>query len=406
MLKIGFFSILCCWVSFSLAQKNNPDSLFNDAQLKAQSGNYDAAILTLKELNKIYPENGDYATYLARVYFWDNQTVKAREILDSEWEKGNNSEETLRLFIQVLLTDNKGARAATLSDEGISRFPKEREYYQLQKAIALEQQDKDRDALVVIDQIPEGSDQYESAQYLKTQILQKQKNEVGVGYLNTTFSNPGAPPWHIWYAQYKRKLPRNDIIGRVNYGYLFGENAVQGEVDLYPKVGDNSYFYLNAGISDGQSVFPLVRLGAEFYHERNRWSGSVGARYLHFDQAQVLMLTGHLGRNFGGYFIAYRPFMVAISNDWFPSHILNVRKSFETKESFIQLDLQYGGVPYYFFVSNEFSRVSAYRAGINWKFRVRDNFFVQPIVMYEWEEFVPENYRHRYNVQLNLFLRF
>lgn len=406
MLKFLITYSLFLVVNLAVSQVSNPDSLFKEAQINAENKNYSSAIGILKTLNEQYPSNSDYSMYLSRLYFWDNQLMESLKIIEDEWKRGNNSEENLRLYLQVIFASNNFIRAIELSEEGINRFPSEQDYYRLQKAIALEKQNKDNEALMVLEEIAENSNYYKDAQYLKTQILQKQKNEIGVGYLNSTFSNPGAPPWHFLYIQYKRDFERIAVIGRTNYGYLFGQSATQAEIDLYPKVGRNSYFYFNGGISDGKSVFPLFRLGAEFYTESNQWSSSLGARYLHFNQAKVTMLTGHIGRNFGEYFIAYRPFAVTLSNDWFLSHIINIKKTFESKESFVQLDLQYGAVPYYFFVSNDFIRTNAYRVGVNWRFRIKNNLFLQPIFMYEWEEFVPTNFRNRYNVQLNLFKRF
>lgn len=407
MLKFLIAYGLFLYVNLAVSQVSNSGSLFKEAQINAENKNYTLAIGVLKTLIKQYPSNSDYAVFLSRLYLWDNQLMEALKIIEIEWKKGNSSEENLRLYLQLLLANNNDIKAVELSEEGINRFPSEHDYYRLQKAIALEKQNKDTEALMVLEEIAENSNYYyKDAQYLKTQILQKQKNEIGVGYLNSTFSNPGAPPWHFLSAQYKREFDRIAVIGRINYGHLFGQNATQAEIDLYPKVGMKSYFYFNGGVSDGKSVFPLFRLGAEFYKESNQWSGSLGARYLHFDQAKVTMFTGHMGRNFGEYFIAYRPFAVTLSNDWFLSHIINIKKTFESKESFIQLDLQYGAVPYYFFVSNDFTRTNAYRAGINWRFRIKNNLFLQPIFMYEWEEFVPYNFRNRYNVQLNLFKRF
>ena len=84
----------------------------------------------------------------------------------------------------------------------------------------------------------------------------------------------------------------------------------------------------------------------------------------------------------------------------------NVALKFEEKEAFVQLDLQYGAVPYYFFVNEEFLRTSAFRVGVNCRFRVSNNFFIQPIFMFELEEYIPKEFRNRYNTQLILSKRF
>lgn len=388
------------------AQVGNPDSLYTEARKNAENKNYDLSIEQINKLVSAYPENMDYSTYLANLYYWSEQYDLAQKQALQIFNNSSSNEETLNLLVRIELAGGKSKDLLKHSEQGITLFPGNKDFYILHKAQALEQLGRDKEALLTLEEIDKGSDYFPNAQYIKTQILRKQKNMVSVGYLNTSFSNPGFPPWHFGMIEYMRKTKNNAFVGRVNYGSLFGTSGMQAEIDAYPKLGKNKYLYLNTGISNGSTVFPLFRFGAEYYQDFKKYSTSIGGRYLHFENAKVLMFTGHIGRNFNTYNLSYRPYLVTINGDWFTSHIISLRKTFEEKESFIQLDLQYGAVPYYFFVSNEFLRTNALRAGINCRFRVSDNFFIQPILMYEFEEFVPNEYRNRYNVQLILSKRF
>lgn len=247
---------------------------------------------------------------------------------------------------------------------------------------------------------------YKEAEYLKMTILQAKKNKISIGYLNTSFLKPAATSFHFTTLDYQYNLARNALIARLNYGNMYNKTALQFEVDLYPKIGKKSYFYLNAGYSEASTIFPTLRLGAEFYHEEKKITSSIGTRYLYFKTENVLLYTGHLGINWGELFVSYRPYVNNRNQDWFVSHILNFKKNFTKKESFLQLDLQYGTLPYFFYTSDDFNRINAYRVGLNYKFRIKDHWFVQPIFMYEYEEYVPSKFRNKYNMQLVLSKRF
>ena len=389
-----------------IAQETNPDSLFLEARKSAESKDYNLAISKINTLIYSYPQNIDYTLYLARLYYWSEKFDLAQDQLLKIIEKSPSNEEAYSLLVKIELAAKKSSDLLTHSVKGMTLFVKNREYYKFYKAQALELLGRNKEALLILNNIKNTSDFYKDAQYSKNQLLKKQKNIISVGYLNTNFGNSGISPWHFGMIEYLRKTEKNAFVGRVNYGALYGSTGLQGEIEAYPKTGEKSYLYLNAGLSDGKSVFPIVRLGTEFYKNFNNYSTSIGVRYLHFNQSQVTMFTGHLGRSFHSFNISYRPYLLSLSDNWFSSHILNFRKSFEEKEAFVQLDLQYGAVPYYFFVSQEFLRTSAFRVGVNCRFRVSNNFFIQPIFMFELEEYIPKEFRNRYNTQLILSKRF
>lgn len=388
------------------AQKMDEDSLFQVARKNAEGKNYNLAIEQIKDLVSIDSSNLDYGMYLAQLYYWSEQYDLAQQQAMNVLAGADNYEAAFNLLVRIELAARKGAELLKHAEQGINLFPENKDFYILHKALALKELGREKEALLVIEQLDKSSNYYRDAQYVKNEILRQQKNLLSVAYLHTSFSNPGFAPWHFGTLEYLRKWKKISFIGRLNYGALFEKCGAQLELDAYPQLGKHSYLYLNTGVSDGCTVFPLVRLGFEYYLEYTKYSASLGGRHLQFNTDKVLMWTGHLSRNFQSYRLTYRPFVVLAGKGWFDSHILNFRKSFERKESFVQLDLQYGAVPYYFFVSEEFLRTSAYRAGINCKWRMKDNFFVQPILMYEWEEYVPNSFRNRFNLQVVLSKRF
>lgn len=400
--------LLFCFFSctFAQAQVQNADSLFEQVRLIAAAGNYQEALGQINHLRTNYPQNADYTLYAARLYYWSGYMDEAYDLVDGILLNAENkNEEAFKLRSSIALASRKYETLLEQSAKGIQWYPDDHLFYSLLQAQALEKLGRDHAALALLDTIADDSEKYQDAQYLKTGILQKKTNSVSLGYLFTGFTNPRFDPWHFAHFQYMAKTPKSAYVGRLNFGAPFGKAAVQAEFDAYPKITPKSYLYLNAGFSDGV-IFPLIRLGAEYYGERKIFGSSLGFRYLHFKTSQVLLLTGHLALNIDAFKISYRPYLLPQGNKWYTSHVVNLRQSFENKEAYVQLDFQYGVIPYYYFASNDFTRTSAYRVGVDFKFRITNHFFMQPVLMYELEEFLPGTTRNRYNLQIIFSKRF
>lgn len=402
--------ILFFFISFLfndvLAQENDPEIIFSSVRSAAELKKFDEAILQIETLISNYPKNLDYSIYLIRLQYWSGNLKVAQSLAENSVAKNPTNAEVFALLVKIELALENYPQVLAYSNNGISLFPNEIIYYNLHKALALEKLKQDEEAMLLLNEIPKSSNLYQDAQYLKTQILKKQKNIFSLGYLNTSFSSPGFSPWHFGIAEYLRINKNGVYVGRITNGNLFGISALQAEIDAYPRFSKNSYLFLNGGFSDGKSLFPTFRLGAEFFYDLKKYNFSLGSRYLHFSDSKVLMFTGHTAIYFNQWKLSYRPFLVNLDKKWFPTHILNLRKIFENKEAFIQFDLQYGALPYYFFTTSDLLRLNSLRSGIDVKFRIHDNYFLQTTFMYELEEFIPSETRNRYNIQLNLSKRF
>jgi len=388
-------------------QSTDPDSLFLEARSLAEKNDYSDAILIMEELSGKYPGNRDFSTYLARLYYWNDSPQKAEEILTRR-KADELYREELDLLIQVENKLFKPTEMLSLSDLGMNRFPEAKDHYLYSKAMAFVILNDDTAALELLAQIPKDSPEYNAADYLRTEILKKEKNTLSAGYLVTTFNETAFDPQQIAFVEYGRKFKSGTHLFRVNYAHMFGKQAVQFETDAYVKVKSNNYIYANLGVSEKLSVFPQLRAGFEFYREQKHFSVSLGARYLYFDNMNApLLLTGHIAYTTNNAWTAnYRPFVSFLDNKTLASHLVYFRKALPNKESYIQLDMQYGNLPYFYLTSDLLSRLEAYRIGINARFRVKYNWFVQPVFMYEYEEYVPANYRNRYTFQLILSHRF
>ncbi|MCL9805285.1 YaiO family outer membrane beta-barrel protein [Flavobacterium amniphilum] len=402
-IKISLFLIL--FAGNCIAQEA-PDTIFSKAKTMAAQNDYNASLALIKQLTSQYPDNLDYKLYLAQLYFWSQDYNASKTLLEPIVREKPNHKEATNLLIKTEFAIGNYETVIHKSKEAKNRFADNSGYYDLQEATALEKQGNEQKALAVLAAIPVNSEFKSEVNYLETQILKKKKNTLAIGHLFTDFENSPSS-MNITNIEYGRKIGKNTFIGRINYGSTKSNHELQTEIDVYLKIKPKSYIYLNSGFAGNNGIFPQYKFATEYFQDFNKISASLGARYLIFDKDNsTLLFTGHLGANLKNWKIEYRHYLAETNKDWLSSSILNFRRNFEATESYVQLDLQYGSLPYFFLNNESFERLSAYRIGINGKIRLQKNYFIQPVLMYEREEFIPDEFRNRYSVQLILSTRF
>ena len=403
-----FFSlwlILSCLSFNGYSQINSEDSLYNVAKEFVFSGNYSKGIEISKILVKEFPLNQEYKIFLGKAYGWKGEYDNAISVLTPIVLNFPPPIEALEALINVHLWSSDYLQVISYCDIGLKLNNSDLTPFQLKKAIALEKINSNDSALLIISEIL-ARGEHEEMQALATQIYKKKRNAIAVSYFNTSFDNSVFEPWHLAYIEYKRNFPKIPVVVRANYGNMLSKSALQAELDLYPSLGPNSYLYLNAGIAQGIHIFPKFKGGIEIFKNFKRNIASVGLRYLHFKDDQVPMFTGQVTGNINRWDLTYRPFLLTLNRIWYPSHVLSLKKVNEIKESFFQIDFQYGIIPYHFFVTDEFVRINSTRFGLQYQLRWKKSLFIRPIFMYEYEAYYPGKYRNRFNTQIIITKRF
>lgn len=401
------YLFICLFISVNAFSQNiNADSLFKIATNYAAVKNYDTAIKMAQALIKEFPQNNDYKIFLGIVYSWQGNYNLSIEILTPLVETDKINSEALEAIVNTHLWAENYSQVINYCDIGLTKVDNQSLFFRLKKAVALSKVQQYKGALDLTDTILIKYPDNKEAQALRTAIYQNKKNAISFSYQNTSFSNPSFEPWQLAYIEYNRKTNKLPFAVRMNYGNMFSKSATQYEIDLYPKLSATSYLYLNGGIAQGDYVFPQFRGGIEYYKSFKKISTSIGGRYLHFKSNQVILATGHIAYTINNFEIAYRSVVSLIDQKWYPSHVGSIKKSNDAKETFLQLDFQYGIIPFNFFVINEFDRVNSTRVVIQYQFRIKGTVFLRPIFMYEYEEYYPALFRNRYNAQIILTKRF
>lgn len=403
-MKYIYYSVLMLFISsFAMAQEINAEEILANAKREAEKENYDKALSLIEPLRAKFPADEDIQIFSGRVYSWKKEYKTALKILAPLADRNNPNPEALQAIINVYFWTQDYEKCIAYCDKYLAIDSKSADIIQI-KAACLEKLNRDQEALELI----EKSSVDNSTQVfrgIRTLIGRKAKNAVSASYLNVSTSEPGQSPLHYGYVEYSHKFSKSAIVGRANIGNVSTETQMLFETDFYQTFSNKSYLYANAGFSTGETIFPVAKAGLEYYFApQKKFDFSLGARFMHFESDDITLLTGQIAYNAGIYSFAYRPYYDT-SNELF-SHVLSVQRTNEEKERIIRLELQYGNVPYLYLYNNFTQPLKAYRAGIQYQHRFGDSFFVRPVFLYEREEYIPGEYRNRFNVQFIVTKRF
>jgi YaiO family outer membrane protein len=152
--------------------------------------------------------------------------------------------------------------------------------------------------------------------------------------------------WKLSSIDYSHKFPTfGSVIVRVTEAERFGTQGTQYEIDMYPKIRKGLYGYLSVGVS-GSSLFPERRYGAQIWKSLgNGYEGSIGVRYLAFDDA-VTVWTGSVGKYKGNYYYVLTPYVVDGDDGTSATGIFEIRRYFgDDPDDVFTFRIGYGNAP-------------------------------------------------------------
>jgi YaiO family outer membrane protein len=387
-----------------LAQEINVDAVMAHAKREVEKGNYDTALSLIEPLSAKFPENEEIKIYTGRIYSWKKEYNTSIKILSPMADRSDPSPDALLAIINTYFWSEQFEKCINYCDKYLVIEPNSLDVLRI-KVNCLEKLNRDGEALAIIEKVSITDNSTQGFKGVRTLIGKKAKNAIAASYLNISTSDPGQSPLHYGYVEYSHKFTKSALVGRANVGHVNDDTQMLFEADYYQTFSKKNYLYVNGGISTGETVFPVLKAGAEYYFvPQKRFDYALGVRFMHFETEDVTLLTGQLAYHSGAYTVAYRPYYDT-GNELF-SHVLSLQKVNDEKESILRLELQYGNVPYLYLYNNLTQPLSSYRAGIQYQHRIGDSFFVRPVFLYEYEEYLPDEFRNRFNVQVIVTKRF
>lgn len=395
----------CLFPLYLFPQRANPDSLLNAARQLAYKNQYTQALSIGRKLCADYPDNLEYRIFTARVDAWNHSFEESRQLLAPY--KNNGNSEVLDVLSDVELWDGNGENALKYINEALAKEPSS-SLFLLKKAKAEASLERTGEAIETLNTLLKLDPANKEAIQLLEELKEKnRKNRISASYLNNSFSNPASSSWHFGYLEYTRYFDECPLIARTNFGAVNGNNAFQLEADAYPKLGKGRYAFLNAGYSPGQDIFPAWKAGAEIFQKIARpLEISLGARYMNFTSEDVFIYTGYIGLYPKNWWLAYRAYLVTQNSNLYFTHTLSARRYLKDENNYFTVYAIYGAAPYFYSFLQDFTRVNAQRAGIDFQFSIKKSWYIRPLIMYEYEEYYPGNFRNRVDAQLTLSKKF
>ncbi len=417
ILFVVIASIVSCDAASSQVDtlKLTSDELFALAREKAFSGHRDEARVLCKTILTRKPSYIDARVLLGRTYAWDRRWEEARSELRRVLEEKPEYKDALYALIDVELWNEKYEKALDLANNGLRSSPSDEELL-LKKIRALKGLGREENALIVLNTLEDLNPSLAEIALLRRSISNSSmNNDIRVNYASDRFSDT-YDPLHYAYVQVSRRTAYGSLFARFNYSTRFGTHGSQVEVDLYPRIADGVYAYVNYGTS-ASDLFPKHRAGGELYTKLPlSYEGSLGLRYLFFGPASsVTIYTGSLGYYFGSYWVCFRPYFIPNDAGLSKSASLTLRRYLADSENFITLKAGAGfsadertiqsstG-----FEGKELFYLQSQSVGVGWQGSIATNYFLIATLDVTNQElgFDPGNYVVMYSLSIGVRLRF
>lgn len=389
----------------SAAQKAvDLDSVFREAQKLAYKKEYIKSRKQSRFILKSAPEYIDAAILIGRTYAWQQDYDSARLILSSVLEK-HPAVDAFYALAQVEKWSGNINRSLNLANEGVEKdsihIP-----LLLIKAELLQQLNLHTEARDVLNYVLRINSENEKAAALLDHIRKEQMvNQLLANYQITTFSQNSSIR-HLLNLEYLYSASRIKYIGRLSYADQNEWQSIQAELEGYISIKENMNLFLAAGASDG-NFFPGYRAGGEFtYSFPHGMEASLGARALFFQEETVLLYTGQIGKYLKRNWISARGFLQNQNKNVQFTGIFQFRHYLRSNDEYLSIIISQGSIPSTPYGLEEVNRLGASTAGINGQFIISNQLILGGIFTYEYEEFMAESYRHRFNAGIRMIARF
>lgn len=322
----------------------NPDTSFENARQLAFNNKRAQAQDTLRLILTKYPNYHDIRSLLASTYSWDKKYKEARAEFNYILDQNPKRKETWIAAINNELWSDNPQNALDKINTALIHFENDEELLYL-KAKSLENNRREEDAILVLNQLLLKNPENTKAKDYKTTLIHKISfNSVGISSTLNLYSDIFDPA-QGYAIKFGRKTKYISLISRMNVSNRFNTTGVQFELDGYPKVTKGVYAYLNFGYSN-TNLFPDYRHGAELHFSLPySMDASFGYRALHFGTSTTKMYTGSVGLYRGNYYVVFRPYFTPNDAGTSKSGSIQIRKYKSDEDNYWGISVGLGYSP-------------------------------------------------------------
>ncbi len=402
---------------FVFAQKTqNADSLFTLAQNYAFNKNTEEARRICFKILKSRSNYIDARILIGRTYAWDKNYKLARLELEKVHKADSTNFEAISALSDCELWDNEYSKSIKyinlglkLDTNNIDLLFKKEQVYELTNDIEL--------SIITIKTILQLEPENQKAEEILNRLLRLNKhNVIKIDHTFNYFEQPYLRRWHITSLSYARKENKGSVIGRVNAGDLILDSetfhqqvALQYEVDIYPKLGNKTYLYINLGFSQS-NLFPNHKGALELFKGLSKgFDASIGGRYLYFDSS-LLVFTGSIGKYYKNFWFGFRPYIVPYSYGISQSFNFITKLHIDGSEEFVTLLLGYGNSPdetmLFYNGTSDLDMLNSKKIILLYQKPIKASWIISGFVEFKNEEYTTGNKRNSTKLNLGISYKF
>lgn len=393
------------------SQENIPvTDLYETAREAAfEDKDYDKAIGLMEEATQRTPENVDYAIFLGRLYTWDKQPAKARNILRTTFETNTAYEDAAMAYGSLEFWNNNSEKALEIVNQGLLSHADSESLLVLKAKILIELKRSQEAAKTLNTALKHHPKSTTVRALLQNMGTGENRNEIGVSYDFIQFRERFDEPWHLVSLHYGKQTAIGPIFGRFNYGNRFATGSAQFELDFYPRISNTFYAYLNGGISNDKGIFPEYRAGASLYANLPAaFEVDAGFRMLRFNDASWTYTFG-LGKYYKNYWFNIRTYLNTIEAEVADSYALQVRYYFGGADDYFSLRVGTGFSPDNAsnnILFNNNTRLRSNNVSLGYRTMLGQTHVVFAEASYDRIEFATDNFDDQYSFKIGYIKKF
>lgn len=293
---------------FALNVEEKPVDYLVRFKLLYFSGHQEAAFHEVSHYLNENPSDGDVQFLLGQWYYQDKDYRQSQRVLLKVLEQSPTDSDASLLLINTDLALGQQQEALTVVNLALIFNPIDQDLLKKKRDIegALRPQ-----KTITSSQSKTVKPRHKLANITPKPPQQHYVNEVGTYQQNYYISDKNKV-WDYSSIYYGRETSIGKIYGKINYANRLDHEAIQGEIEAYPRINQYLYLDLDVAFANEPNLFPDTMYGAEAYvTTQGVFDFSLGAKNNLVDENhQFAVFTGSLSKvvDHGQNLILFRPY--------------------------------------------------------------------------------------------------
>ncbi|WP_288245057.1 YaiO family outer membrane beta-barrel protein [uncultured Chryseobacterium sp.] len=406
---LGFLLLLLLPFHLYSQQDLSADELFVKARTAAfDEKDYTKSIDLAKQALQKAPNYTDISVFLGRLYTWNKDTESARAVFNELGNRDVQDEDYFIAYASLEYWNDDNIKAIEIIDKGLTYHPKSealwllkaKAYYANKDYTAAEDAIKN---LLAIN--PKNTEAINLAVRINDLVA---KNAISVTYNYSHFDKQFPDDWHIVSLGYKRVTSIGSVILRANYANKFAESGVQAELEAYPRLSNMFYLYVGAAYSNDVGIFPKYRTGVSLNANLpHSFEAEIGYRQLYFSN-NIWMYTASVGKYYKNFWFNIRTYITPDNKNISHSYTGTIRYYTKSAQDYFALQIGTGISPEESrnnLLENETFKLKTFKIGGEYNFSIKRNLFSVG-AMYFNQEYRPNEKGNQFDVILGYTRKF